>query len=131
MNRVVLTGNLTKPPESRTTRSGVPNCTFTLAVNRRVRSEGKQQADYIPIVTWRHTAEACAQYLSKGKKVAVVGEIQTRSYEAKDGTKRYVTEVVADEVEFLSPKSEGREAEAPLPEMDWFAEIEDTDDLPF
>lgn len=143
MNKAVLIGNLTKDPEVRTTQSGVSMCSFTIAVNRRFTgSDGTKQTDFIPVVTWRKTAELCGQYLAKGRKVAVVGEIQTRSYDAKDGSKRYVTEVVADEVEFLSPRGEqsggyearpssgGQAGPAAQNDLDGFADIED-DELPF
>ncbi len=102
MNKAILIGNLTRDPEMRNGASGVPVCTFTLAVNRRfANKQGVREADFINIVTFRQTAELCARYLTKGRKVAVIGSIQTRSYDAQDGTKRHVTEVVADEVEFI------------------------------
>lgn len=102
MNKVILVGNLTKAPELRTTSAGVSVCNFTLAINRRTaNAQGVREADFIPIVAWRQLAELCAKYLDKGRKCAVVGQVQTRSYEAQDGTKRYVTEVLADEVEFV------------------------------
>ena len=133
MNKSTLIGNLTKDPELRTTQSGIANCSFTIAVTRKFKgSNGEKQTDFIPIVTWRKTAELCGKYLSKGKKVAIVGEIQTRNYEAKDGTKRYVTEVVADEVEFLTPKEQGT-SQQPYKkpqELDGFENIED-EPLPF
>ncbi|MEL7610658.1 MAG: single-stranded DNA-binding protein [Bacillota bacterium] len=143
MNKAILIGNLTRDPEVRTTQSGVSMCSFTIAVNRRfTNADGSKQTDFIPIVTWRKTAELCGQYLAKGRKVAVIGEIQTRSYDAKDGTKRFVTEVVADEVEFLSPRGEqgggsyearpsgGHASPAMQDDLDGFADIED-DELPF
>ena len=103
MNKVILSGNLTKDPESQTTSSGITVCKFTLAVQRKFsNANGEKETDFINIVAWRTLAENCIKYLSKGKKVAVVGAIQTRSYDAQDGTKRYVTEIVAEEVEFLS-----------------------------
>lgn len=130
MNRVILIGNLSKDPELRTTQSGVSNCNFTIAVNRKFSgSDGKKQVDFIPVVTWRKTAELCGKYLAKGRKVAIIGEIQTRSYDAKDGSKRFVTEVVADEVEFLSPRDAKPTGER-APELDGFEDIEDFD-LPF
>ncbi|MEA4897811.1 single-stranded DNA-binding protein [Bacillota bacterium Meth-B3] len=108
MNKAILIGNLTRDPEARTTSSGIPMTTFTLAVNRRfTNQQGVREADFIPIITWRQQAELCARYLTKGRKCAVVGTIQTRSYDAQDGTKRYVTEVVADEVEFIGAQSQG------------------------
>lgn len=104
MNKCILIGNLTKDPELRTTAStGVSVCTFTIAVSRRFDNQkGEREADFIPIVVWRAQAENCAKYLRKGSQVAVSGSIQTRSYEAQDKTRRYVTEVIADEVKFLN-----------------------------
>ena len=103
MNKAILIGNLTRDPEYTTTTSGVAKCTFTLAVQRRfTNAQGVREADFISIVAWRQTAELCAKYLAKGRKCAVEGSIQTRSYDAQDGTKRYVTEIIADSVEFLS-----------------------------
>ncbi|MDI9505052.1 MAG: single-stranded DNA-binding protein [Clostridiales bacterium] len=117
MNKAILIGNLTRDPELRTTQSGISVCTFTLAVNRRfANQQGIREADFIPIVTWRQQAELCSRYLSKGSKVAVAGMIQTRTYDAQDGTRRYVTEVVADEVEFLGSRNQAQyHEEAPLP----------------
>lgn len=128
MNKVILIGNLTKDPQMRTTQSGVSVCSFTIAVNRRFKdANGERQSDFIPVVAWRKAADLCGQYLAKGRKVGVIGELQTRSYEAKDGTKRYVTEVIADEVEFLN----GREStEEPQEQLGGFGEVDDGD-LPF
>lgn len=107
MNRAMLIGRLTKEPELRATGSGISVCTFTLAVERRFKQEGQQQADFIPIVVWRAQAENCAKYLHKGSQAAVCGSVQTRSYDAPDGSKRYVTEIVADEVQFLGKSDSG------------------------
>ncbi len=102
MNKVVLIGRLTKDPELKfTPGSGTAVATFTLAVDRRFSKDGQREADFIPIVVWGKQAESTANYMSKGKLMGVSGRIQTRSYDAKDGTKRYVTEVVAEEVQFL------------------------------
>ena len=102
MNRVVLVGRLTKDPEMRTTSSGISQTRFTLAVNRRGTNEdGSRQADFIPCVAWRGTAEAIAKYLTKGRELAVEGRIQTGSYDAQDGTKRYTTDVVVDNFTFI------------------------------
>ena len=110
MNKVILIGNLVRDVELSTTPSGVSVAKFTLAVNRTfTNSEGEREADYPNIIAWRDLADRCAQYLSKGKKAAVVGMLQTRSYEV-EGQKRYVTEVVASEVEFLTPKGESQQA---------------------
>ena len=109
MNKALLIGNLTRDPEMRTGASGIPVCTFTLAVNRRFTdANGNRQADFINVVAFKKTAELCARYLAKGRKCGIVGMIQTRTYNAQDGPKRYVTEVIAEEVEFLSPAQENR-----------------------
>jgi single-strand DNA-binding protein len=108
MNKVILIGNLVADPELRKTASDISVCTFRLAVNRRfVNQQGVREADFINIVAWRQTAELCARFLTKGRKCGVVGSLQTRSYDAQDGTKRYITEVVADEVEFIGGSQGG------------------------
>ena len=105
MNKVILVGNLTRDPELITTNNGISLCRFSLAVQRRFSSaEGEREADFINIVVWRGQADNCYKYLKKGSKAGVVGSIQTRSYDGTDGTKKYSTEVVAEEVEFLSTK---------------------------
>ena len=103
MNKVMLIGNLTRDPDLRATGTGLAVCTFTLAVQRRFANRDSQtrEADFIPVVVWRAQAENCAKYLHKGSQAAISGSLQTRSYDAPDGSKRYVTEVVADEVQFL------------------------------
>ena len=102
MNKSMLIGRLTKDPELKfLPGNGTANCTFTLAVDRKFSKDGKKEADFIPVVVWGKQAESTANYMSKGKLIAISGRIQTRNYDAKDGTKRYVTEVVADEVQFL------------------------------
>ncbi|QGU96740.1 single-stranded DNA-binding protein [Clostridium bovifaecis] len=106
MNRVVLVGRLTKDPELRfTPGTGRAVASFTLAVNRRFKSQGQPDADFIPVVVWGKQAENTANYVGKGRLIGISGAIQTRSYEAKDGTRRYVTEVVADEVQFLESRN--------------------------
>lgn len=110
MNKVVLIGRLTKDPELKfTPGNGTAVATFSIAVDRRFKSEGQPTADFIPIVVWGKQAENTANYMSKGRLIGISGRIQTRSYEAKDGTRRYVTEIVAEEVQFLGGKqsSEG------------------------
>jgi len=105
MNKVILIGNLTKDPELTTTTSGISVCRFSLAVSRRfTNSEGERETDFINVVVWRNLADNCHKFLRKGSKAAVVGNIQTRSYDAQDGSKRYVTEVVAEEVEFVGAR---------------------------
>lgn len=107
MNKVMLIGNLTKDPDVRTTAGGASVTTLSIAVNRRFKDKsGERVTDYFRIVAWNKLADICGKYLVKGSKVSVSGELQTKDYEAKDGTKRYVTEILADEVEFLTPKSD-------------------------
>lgn len=104
MNRAIIVGNLARDPELKKTSSGLSRCTFTVACNRRKSADGAAQADFLPVVVWRERADNCFKYLAKGRKVSVVGSIQTRSYDDQNGVKRWVTEIVADEVEFLTPK---------------------------
>lgn len=106
MNECILIGNLTKDPEISTTSNGTSVCRFTVAVPRRFsNAEGERETDFISVVAWRSLADNCHKFIKKGSKVAVVGSIQSRSYDATDGTKRYVTEIIAQNVEFLSTKS--------------------------
>ena len=134
MNKVVLIGNLTRDPELTTTSNGIDVCRFSLAVQRRFEnSEGEREADFIPIVVWRGQAENCHKYLKKGSKCCVVGSLQTRTWDAQDGTRRHATEVVADEVEFLNTKKpeENNETKSePKAEQTKFEPIDD-DNLPF
>ena len=105
MNKCILIGNLTKDPELTTTTNGVSVCRFAIAVSRDyANAEGNRDVDFFNITVWRGRAENCGKYLKKGNKVAIVGSIQTRSYEDKDGIKRNVTDIIANEVEFLTPK---------------------------
>lgn len=110
MNKVILIGNLARDPELTKTSNDLSVCKFTIAVTRRF---GNQEADFFSIITWRAQAENCSKFLRKGSKVAISGALQTRSYDANDGTKRYVTEIVADEVQFLSTRGSSDE-EAPV-----------------
>ncbi|MCQ2010704.1 MAG: single-stranded DNA-binding protein [Sporolactobacillus sp.] len=106
INRVVLVGRLTKNPELRYTPNGVAVTSFTIAVNRPFSNQqGEREADFIPVVVWRRQAENAANFLQKGSLAGVDGRIQTRSYENNEGRRVYVTEVVADSVQFLEPKS--------------------------
>lgn len=103
INKVVLIGNIASDPEHLITKSGKPVCTLRLAVQRRfTNAQGVREADFFTVVAWGKLADLAARYLAKGRKAAVTGWLQTRSYEAQDGTKRYVTEIVAEEIEFLS-----------------------------
>ena len=150
MNKVYLIGNLTRDPEMRSTSAGIPVCNFSIAVNRRFKNAqtGQQETDFFNIVAWRQLAELCGRYLAKGRKVAVFGSIQTRTYEAQDGSKRSAFDIVADEVEFLSSPSAGAPSSdyhaavsaAPAPRMQaapayapadsGFTQVDD-DELPF
>ena len=142
MNRVILVGNLAADPESRTTQSGIAQCTLRIAVQRRfTNQQGVREADFFTVICWRQTAEFCSRYLSKGRKIAVEGSLQTRSYDSQDGSKRYVTEVIADNVEFCDsrPTDGGRprtDNPPPPPEptnantSGGFTEVDD-DELPF
>lgn len=108
LNKVILIGNLTKDPELSETSSGIAYCKFSIAVNRPfANADGDREVDFFNIVTWRGQAETCAKYLAKGKKVCIVGRIQNRSYEDKDGNKRTATDIVASEIEFLTTREEG------------------------
>ena len=142
MNKVMLLGNLSKDPELITTNNGVPVCKFSIAVSRNFKNaEGERECDFINIVVWRAQAENCAKYLKKGSKVAVLGRLQVSTYEAKDGSKRYTTDVVADEVEFVSTpnNSQGEDKHENLKQKLEQASINDypseltpiEDDLPF
>ena len=106
MNKLTIIGNLTGDPESRTTSGGVNVTTFTVAVNRRNKKEGQNEADFFRVSAWRQLGENCLKFLAKGRKVAVVGSVSVHTYTGNDGNTRASLEVNADEVEFLSPKSE-------------------------
>ena len=128
MNKIFLIGRLTKNPELKYTPSGAAVCSFTLAVDRRFTSQsGEREADFINIVVWNKAAENCAKYLSKGKQTAVEGRLQIRSYDGNDGKKRWVTEVVADNVEFLTPKDKPADDISDLGQEVTF----DSSDVPF
>ena len=105
MNKVILIGRLTADPQTRYTQSGTAVATFTLAVDRRFKKDGQPSADFIACVAWNKLAEAIANNLVKGRKVGVEGRLQVRSYDAQDGSKRYVTEVIVDELDFCDSKN--------------------------
>ena len=129
MNHIAIIGNLCSDPESHTTQSGINRSTFRVAVQRRFKNaQGEREADFITVVAWRQTADFCNRYLTKGRKVAVEGAMQARQYEAQDGSKRTVWELIADNVEALEKAHEGRRDGAQ--ETHEFTEVED-DDLPF
>ncbi len=113
MNKVFLIGRLTRDPELRYTSSNLPVATFSLAVNRNFTSQsGERETDFINIVVWRKQAENIKNYLTQGSQVAVDGRIQTRTYDGEDGKKRYITEVIADNVQFLDTKGSRENANA-------------------
>lgn len=133
MNKVYLIGNLTRDPELATTTSGISVCRFSIAVSRRFsNAEGEREADFFNIVVWRAQGENCHKYLKKGSKCAVIGALQNRSYDAQDGTKRTVTEIIAEEVEFLSTKASIDGGDRAMDKKE-VAELEpiDDDSLPF
>lgn len=144
MNRLTIIGNLTHDPELRTTPSGDSVCSFSVAVNRRQRRDaqnnGQPEADFFRVSAWRQLGENCAKYLAKGRKVAVVGSVSVRTYQANDGTTRATLEVNATDVEFLSSRNDGEAGgysapaapEAPSADSQaaGFTAVE-TDELPF
>lgn len=106
MNRVILVGRFARDPELRTMNTGKSVASFPLAVDRRFKQEGQPTADFFNIVAWGKQAETICQYLGKGRQIALTGRLQSRSYEAQDGTKRYVTEVVLEEFDFIGSKND-------------------------
>ena len=135
MQKIFLTGNLTHDPEVRSTPNGITVTSFTIAVNRRFASGagGERPTDFFRINAWRQLGESCGRYLAKGRKVAVIGELQARTYEAKDGTTRMSLDVQADEVEFLSPKQQeesGSTAQRNEADLNNFSDVS-ADDIPF
>ncbi len=138
MLKVFLIGNLVRDPELRSTQTGIPVCSFTVAVNRRRQGAeaGQQEADFVRVTTWRQLAENCNRYLAKGRKVGLSGTLTLGSYTGNDGQQRYNLDVQADEVEFLTPRSEGGERQTAVPQAesqasgDGFVRVDD-DDLPF
>jgi single-strand DNA-binding protein len=138
MNKAILMGRLTKDPEMRyTTGNNTPVCSFTLAIDRRFSRQGEErQSDFLPIVVFGKTAEFCSKYFTKGQQVAVVGRIQTRSWDDNEGKKHYVTEIVAEEAYFAdSKRSEGmagRPAGNPTAgQQEGFYQVDEDDELPF
>ena len=128
-----MIGNLTRDPELSETPNGVAVCRFSIAVSRDYsNSEGTRETDFFNVTVWRGRAEVCGKYLRKGNKVAVVGSLQNRSYEDKDGIKRNVTDIVASEVEFLTPKgASGDDGEMPVKRERPVLEAIDDNQLPF
>jgi len=114
MNKVILVGRFARDPELRSTNTGKSVATFSLAVDRRFKQEGQPEADFHNIVAWGKQAETICQYLGKGRQIALTGRLQSRSYEAQDGTKRYVTEVVMEEFDFIGNKSDTASQNSPM-----------------
>ena len=114
MNKVILIGRLTKDPEVKSTSSQTALCNFTIAVDRRFKdANGQRQADFISCVAWRTTASFIGSYFHKGSKIGIVGSIQSRSYDDNNGQKRYVTEVVVDEAEFVESSAASGQGQRP------------------
>lgn len=136
MNKLTIIGNLTKDPETRTTQSGSTVCSFTVAVNRR-RSQNSNQpeADFFRCNAWNQLGESCQQYLGKGRKVAVVGRVSVSTYQGSDGSTRASLDVMAEDVEFLTPKEQGASQPYPAPKPQQpnpgWQEVDDDEDLPF
>lgn len=134
MNKFFAIGNLTRDPELSETNSGTAVCRFSMAVNRRRANGEEPQTDFFNVTAWRGLAESVARYCKKGNKVAVIGAIQIRQYEDRDGQKRTSVDVIADEVEFLTPKSGDGENRAPVPapkNRPALEPFDDDDDIPF
>lgn len=138
LNKAILLGRLTKAPELRQTQNGTIVARFTIAVNRRFKNQqtGEYDADFINCVAWRQTAEFIANYFQKGSMIAVVGSIQTRSWDGQDGRRQYATEVVVDEAYFTGSKSETNTAKPAAGKAanteNEFADFDyDDGDLPF
>ena len=140
MNKLVIIGNLTADPELRSTTSGISVCTFTVAVNRRSKSD-KQEADFFRVTAWRELGETCSKFLAKGRKVAVTGAVSVSSYQGKDGKAYANLEVRADEVEFLTSVEEAArmakaenaayEAQNKIDPKSGMQQVNVDDDLPF
>ena len=139
INKVILVGRITKDPALRKTQNGTSVVSFTLACNRKVKQDGQPDADFINCQAWGKTAEVICQYVFKGHLLGLEGRIQTRSYDDKDGKRVYVTEVVADSVQFLESKKQAENVQneaytAPVMQNNEYADYEsdiETDDLPF
>ena len=132
MNKITLIGNLAHDPETRSTPNGITVCAFTIAVNRKHEDKsGERPTDYFRITAWRQLGESCGKFLAKGRRVAVIGELQARLYDAKDGSKRLSLDVQADEVEFLSPQQNGGAASGQKSDdTAGFTDVS-SDDIPF
>ena len=131
MNKLTIIGNLTADPELRTTRSGVEVCSFTVAVNRRKQVEGQPEADFFKVSAWRERAQVCSKFLTKGKKVCVVGPVSVSTFTGNDGTTRASLDVIADDVEFLSPRVSEQVTPPDVDQQTGFQQVSLGDELPF
>lgn len=132
MNRIILLGRLVKDPDVKVTTSGKTVCTFTLAVYRPFSGkDGKREADFINIQTWNKTAELIGNYVSKGQRLLVDGRLQIRSYDGKDGNKHYVTEVIADRVEFIERKEKSAQKAESEAVEGFGSEVQFDEEIPF
>ena len=139
INRVVLVGNLTRDPELRHTQAGMPVCSLRVAVNTRRKDpatgEWGEKPNYFDVTVWGNQGESCAQYLAKGRQVAIDGRLEWREWEAQDGTKRQATEIVADTVQFLGGRQDSEGAYVPAGAAsasgDDFPASPADDDIPF
>lgn len=130
MNKIILIGRLTKDPDLRYTQNGKAVCSFTLAVDRPFTSQEEKEADFINIVAWNKSGENAAKYLAKGRQAAVEGRLQIRTYDGEDGKKRWVTEVVADRVEFIGGGNSGTKKADDLEDFGYEVQF-DENEVPF
>lgn len=130
LNKAILMGRLTRDPEMRYTQGGMAVASFTLAVSRSRKAEGQPAADFIDVIAWNKQAEFTCQWFKKGALAVIIGRIQTRNWEDKNGNKRVSVEVVADEIQFGESKKE-KESQTVPPEKAGFRELNDNEDVPF
>lgn len=128
-NKVILGGRLTSDPELKQTQSGISVTTFGIAVNRKVKQGGNQEADFFNVTAWRQTAEFVSRYFRKGSSICVVGTLQNRTWTDNNGQKRYATDIIAEEVQFVDSRGEQQEQIAP-PAPEW-TEVSADEGLPF
>ena len=134
-NKVILVGNLTADPELKQTQSGIPVVSFGIAVNRKYSKDAQQtEADFFNVTAWRETAEFVCRYFRKGSSVCVIGTLQNRSWTDRQGVKRYATDIMADEINFVDSKSDGDDGQQPTYNPQGapnFEELGPDDDMPF
>lgn len=137
-NKAILGGRLTSDPEVKTTQSGTPVCSFSIAVNRKGAKDGQQQSDFITCVAWKERAELIGKYFRKGSSICIVGELQTRKWQDNNGNNRSATEVIVNEVCFVDSKSDNQSASKTyMPDVyknepkPSFTDMDDDSDIPF